>query len=201
MNTPTQHVIGIVEGTDQSVLSRPTSSYDRNFYKVFMSDFLYCLDKIGNQKTKIFCWVINNMDKDNRFSYTYRQIAKETGVSYSVVAETMRTLLDADFFRKDGKVLIINPDVLFKGTFKRRQQVCRQYDEADRYGNGMGIDEEPERTKKEIRVLRRDIATQQKNLSKDKKRLKHIERMFEKEIEGTDIETIHTRIQTGDVPS
>lgn len=159
---------------EQAVPMLPPAKRDTNFYKVFLEEFTRCIEKIGNQKIKVFCWVLNNIGKNNQFSYTYRQIADKTNTSYSVVAETMRTLLDIDFFRKEGKILVINPDILFKGTYRRRKGVLRQYNEADREGNGMGIYEDTEKTKKMIRTLKRRVDQEQREI-------KRLERSIDRE--------------------
>ena len=156
----------IGQDTEQDIQMLPHAQRDTGFYKVFLEEFTHCIEKIGNKKIKIFCWVINNIGRDNRFSYTYRQIAAKTNTSYSVVAGTMRTLLDIDFFRKEGKVLMINPDILFKGTYRRRNIIRGQYDRADLECNGMSVQEEMERARRHLRTLKRNVCTQQKQIEK-----------------------------------
>ena len=76
--------------------------------------------------------IIDNINKDNQLLYSYRQISEITGISYSVVAETVKALLDADFLRKHGKVLIVNPDIIFKGSAIRRANILHTYSQAER---------------------------------------------------------------------
>lgn len=154
------------QDTEQAIQMLPHAQRDTGFYKVFLKEFTRCIEKIGNKKIKIFCWVVNNIGRDNRFSYTYRQIASKTNTSYSVVAETMRMLLDIDFFRKEGKVLMINPDILFKGTYRRRNVIRVQYNRADLECNGMSVHEEMERAKRHLRTLKRSVGTQQKQIER-----------------------------------
>lgn len=182
---------------EQAVQLLPHAQRDTNFYKVFLDEFTCCIEKIGNKKIKIFCWVVKNIGRNNQFSYTYRQIAAKTNTSYSVVAETMRTLLDIDFFRKEGKILIVNPDIMFKGTYRRRKMVCEQYNKADREGNGIGVHEEMERAKKQLRTLKRNVYAQQKSIlthqrhiiknqksiASQKKKIEHLERFINYETE------------------
>lgn len=162
--------VGTVQDLEEDmelvVQMRPPAKRDTGFYKVFLKEFTNCIEKIGNKKIKIFCWIVNNIGRNNQFSYTYRQIADKTDTSYSVVAETMRTLLDIDFFRKEGKILIVNPDILFKGTYRRRQIVLKQYNEADMEGNGMGVYEDVEKAKRRLRRLKSNIASQQEQIKK-----------------------------------
>lgn len=116
---------------EMQVIESKERDKDFNFHKLFMKDFICALDIIGNQKMKVALWVINNINKNNQLLQSYRDIADETQISYVTVAKTMKTLLDADFLRKSGKIMIVNPDILFKGTAKRRCDVLHTYKNAD----------------------------------------------------------------------
>ena len=116
---------------DMQVIETEESNKDFNFHKLFMRDFIAALDLVGNQKTKVCYWLIDNINKDNMLLFSYRQIAEKTGICYDTVARTIKTLIDADFLRKSGKVLIVNPDIIFKGTAQRRANVLHTYRQAE----------------------------------------------------------------------
>lgn len=106
---------------------------DFNFSKVWMRSFLATLDLVGNAKTKVAYWVIENINRENQLTYTYRQIAQETGKSLDTVTDTMKTLLEADFLRRKNQgCYIVNPNVVYKGTRTGRLNVLTQYGELDR---------------------------------------------------------------------
>lgn len=100
---------------------------DANFYKLFLKDTLNALEIVSNSKTKVAYWLIDHMNSNNQLIYTYRQIANECGYSYQTVANTIKILKDADFLRTSGKILIINPSMIYKGTAKRRAAVMKMY--------------------------------------------------------------------------
>lgn len=102
---------------------------DINFYKIFLKKFDTVLDKIGNQKIRVFIWILEHISWDNKLPYTFRQISKETGTSYAVVAKTMKNLQEIDFLRKHNTgMYIVNPDIIFRGTYQRRCRVAMEYD-------------------------------------------------------------------------
>lgn len=116
---------------EMQVIESETDDKDFNFHKLFMRDFIRAIDIVSNKKTKICYWIIDNINKDNQLPYSYRQIADKTGISYSVVAETVKALMDADFLRKSGKVLMVNPDIIFKGSAVRRANILHTYSQAE----------------------------------------------------------------------
>lgn len=101
---------------------------DFNFSKVWMRSFLTTLDLVGNAKTKTAYWIIDNLDRENQLTYTYRQIADAMGVSLDTVNATMKALLQADFLRRKNQgCYIVNPNVIFKGTRSGRMNVLTQF--------------------------------------------------------------------------
>lgn len=100
---------------------------DFNFTKVWMRNFIATLDLVGNQKTRLSLWLIDNINHYNEINYTYREIANATGISLDTVGKTMKILQDVDFLRKVGKVYRINPDVLYKGGRGGRMALLQDY--------------------------------------------------------------------------
>ena len=130
----TQQYVNVNTGElrEMQVIESTEDNKDFNFHKLFMRDFIRAIDIVSNKKTKICYWIIDNINKENQLLYSYRQISEITGISYSVVAETVKALLDADFLRKHGKVLIVNPDIIFKGSAIRRANILHTYSQAER---------------------------------------------------------------------
>ena len=86
------------------------------------------MDLIGNQKTKLAFWLLDNLDRENKITMTYRQIADKSGMSYQTVYRTMNALIESDFLVKiNGGAYRVNPDVLFKGGKSDRLNVLLQY--------------------------------------------------------------------------
>lgn len=101
---------------------------DFNFSKVWMRNFIAALDIVGNKKTKLCYWIVENINKENMLIGTLRDIAKRTNTSLETVRITMDILLDADFLRRKSQgVYIVNPDIVFKGGRGSRLNVLNQY--------------------------------------------------------------------------
>lgn len=144
---------------------------DFNFHKIWMRDFISKMELVGNQKTKIAYWIINNLNKDNQLIYTYRQISIHTDTSLETVRSTMSILIKEEFLRKlNNGCYIVNPDIIFKGTKAARAGVFNIYQSVDR--------QEPE--------LDEQIADIQKSIENLTKRLEHlINKKAQKEINIT----------------
>ena len=114
------------EITDMQVVS--IEERDANFHKLWLGHILQSIDLIGNQKTKLAFWLLDNLDKENKITMTYRQIADKSGISYQTVYRTMAALIDSNFLIKiNGGAYRINPEVIFKGGKNDRLNVLFQY--------------------------------------------------------------------------
>lgn len=106
---------------------------DFNFTKVWMKNFLTTLELVGNAKTKVAYWIVDNINRENMLPYTYRQIAEATGVSLDTISKTMSILIDANFLKKLNQgCYIINPDIVFKGTRCSRLNALTQYQSTEK---------------------------------------------------------------------
>lgn len=106
---------------------------DFNFNKIWMKNFISTLEIVGNQKSKLCFWIIDNLNRDNQLIATYRQLADRTGMSLETVRVTMKLLLDADFLRKQATgVYIVNPDIVFRGSRTARLNVLNEYAASER---------------------------------------------------------------------
>jgi DNA-binding transcriptional regulator YhcF (GntR family) len=116
---------------------------DFNFHKIWMKNFVTTLDIVGNQKTKLCFWIIDNLDKENKLCMTYRQIAEKTGMSLDTIRITMRLLIDADFIRKhNAGVYVVNPNILYKGSRTARLNVLNTYSEIGSQATKITVDEQ-----------------------------------------------------------
>lgn len=114
------------EITEMNVMS--IEERDANFHKLWLGHILQSIDLIGNQKTKLAFWILDNLDSENKLTLTYRQIAEKSKVSYQTVHRTMQALIDSDFLVKINiGAYRVNPDVLFKGGKHNRLNVLIKY--------------------------------------------------------------------------
>ncbi len=114
---------------------------DYNFHKLFLKNFEEALKPIVNKKTALCFWILSNLTKDNLLLYTYREISNKTDLSYKTVADTMQQLLNTDFLRKHSSgYYMVNPDIIFKGSYQRRCIAYRTFSQAP-YSNLIDNDE------------------------------------------------------------
>ena len=105
---------------------------DFNFHKLWLSHILQSLDIIGNKKTKLAFWILDNLTSENLFIMTQRDIREKTGISLQVINETMRALVENNFLQKvHNGVYRVNPDMIFKGSRKNRMNVLLEYKKQD----------------------------------------------------------------------
>lgn len=101
---------------------------DFNFHKVWLSHIINSIDLIGNQKTKLAFWIIENLNKENQLIMTQRKISEKTGVSLQTVSSTIKALIESNFLVKiNSGAYRVNPDVLFKGGKIDRLNVLIEY--------------------------------------------------------------------------
>lgn len=138
---------------------------DFNFNKIWMKNFISTLEIVGNQKSKLCFWIIDNLNRDNQLIATYRQLADRTGMSLETVRVTMKLLLDADFLRKQATgVYIVNPDIVFRGSRTARLNVLNEYAASERIALS---DEE------KLRNLKNSIDTLMKQAKALEQKIKH----------------------------
>lgn len=105
---------------------------DANFHKLWLGHILNSIDLIGNQKTKLAFWILNNLDSNNLLPMTQRQIADKSGISLQTVNRTLKVLIESNFLQQINiGVYRVNPEVLFKGGKMDRLNILLQYKNAE----------------------------------------------------------------------
>ena len=123
---PITTLVKDAEGTEYHLRPlRPNTDVD--FYKIYLSKFSRTLDGIMNQKMKLVLWLIRKMALTNELKYSYREIARLSGISYQTVAETIKTLIEDDFMRRNDKTLMVNPNAVFRGRLDLKTAACKTY--------------------------------------------------------------------------
>lgn len=131
---------------------------DFNFSKVWMRNFIATLDLVGNQKTRLALWIIENVNKENQLISTFRSMSDETGISLFTVRETMKILQEANFLKKSSNgVYTVNPEIVFKGNRSARLNVLNQYQELGSGRPKLTDDEKIEQLKNSISVLQNEL--------------------------------------------
>lgn len=106
---------------------------DFNFTKTWMRNLITALDDITNKKMTLAFWIIDHLDKENKLTYTQRQMAEMTGISLDTVHTTMKLLQEGEvpfLKRKNQGCYIVNPDVMSKGSHNARMGILYDYSQA-----------------------------------------------------------------------
>ena len=124
----TQQYINATDGTVEDLQVMRIEDRDFNFHKVWLDHIISSLDLIGNQKTRLAFWIVDHLDKENKLTMTYRQIAEKSGISLDTVRVTMKSLMESNFLERINQgAYRVNPDVIFKGGKTDRMNVLYQY--------------------------------------------------------------------------
>ncbi|MGX5576267.1 replication/maintenance protein RepL [Bacillus toyonensis] len=103
----------------------------KNFWKMYLMDFLTVLGIIDNKQLDIFIYIAENTNQSNNlFIGTYKQISKDVKVSEPTIAKLMKKLQANNFIKKkQNGVYIVNPNIMMKGNDTKRQILLSYYEE------------------------------------------------------------------------
>ena len=101
----------------------------KNFWKVYLMDFLTVLGIIDSKQLDVFIYIAENTNQStNQFIGTYNKIAKDVNVSRPTIAKLMKKLQDNKFIKKvQNGVWLVNPNILMRGSDKKRQILLSYY--------------------------------------------------------------------------
>lgn len=101
----------------------------KNFWKVYLMDFLTVLGIIDSKQLDVFIYIVENTNQStNQFIGTYDKIAKDVNVSRPTIAKLMKKLQDNKFIKKvQNGVWLVNPNILMRGSDKKRQILLSYY--------------------------------------------------------------------------
>lgn len=163
----TQEFINADTGEIESMQVSSIEDRDFNFTKVWMRNLISTLDIVGNQKTKLCFWLIDNLNKENQINLTQRQIADKANISLQTVNITMKILLDADFLRRiNTSSYMVNPDIMYKGQRPARLNLLSQYQDAVRVT--LSDEEKLSNLLESINIMQKKAEYLQKQITKKK---------------------------------
>ena len=141
-NEQTQTLIGTqkkelidVETGEQIFVDQITKRVygSKNFWKMYLMDFLMVLGIIDSKQVDIFIYIVENTNPStNIFLGTYDKIAADVGVSRPTIARIMKKLQDNNFVKRiQNGAYLVNPNILMKGNDRKRQILLSYYDSED----------------------------------------------------------------------
>ncbi len=120
---------------------------DANFHKIWLYQIADSLDLIGNQKTKVLFHIINNLNADNIFIGTQKDISTKLSLSSQTVSLTLKKLQESNFLKQQHhSVYVVNPDFLFKGKADKRLNILLAYSSLAGKGTKTNEDEQVQQT-------------------------------------------------------
>lgn len=102
----------------------------KNFWKMYLMDFLTVLGIIDSRQLDIFIYIAENTNQaTNTFIGTYKKIAKDVNCSETTIAKLMKKLQDNNFIKKiQNGVWFVNPNIMMKGNDRKRQILLSYYE-------------------------------------------------------------------------
>lgn len=105
----------------------------KQFWKVYLMDFLTVLGIIDSKQLDVFIYIAQNTNPtDNMFVGTYKEISKVVHVSEGTIAKIMKKLQENKFIRmRQRGVWYVNPNILMKGNDTRRQILLSYFESVE----------------------------------------------------------------------
>lgn len=102
----------------------------KNFWKMYLMDFLMVLGIIDSKQVDIFIYIVENTNQSNNmFVGTYDKIAQDVGVCRQTIAKIMKKLQDNNFVKRvQNGAWLVNPNILMKGNDQKRQILLSYYE-------------------------------------------------------------------------
>ncbi len=101
---------------------------DANFYKFWLGHVLSAIEELSNARMKLVFYIFKNVNPaSNVLLKTVEEISKETKISEKTVIDTLKVLQKHDIIQRRIGVIMLNPNVLFKGDTTKRRAVLTFY--------------------------------------------------------------------------
>ena len=115
-----------------------TKEGDFNYKKIWFFNFLLGVESITNKKMELAFFILGQANRKNQIMMTQEEISKKSGVSIATVKRTMKALLEGPvpiLIKKSNSIYLINPDVMWQGSFTNRMVVRYEFNETKEYND------------------------------------------------------------------
>ena len=95
----------------------------KNFWKLYLSDFLPVLGIVENKQVDILIYILENTQpSNNMFIGTYKTIRENTKASETTIAKVMKKLQEQKFLKKiQNGLWQVSPNIMMKGNENKKQ--------------------------------------------------------------------------------
>lgn len=125
INPDTGEIIGEPEEVNVLVKKMRRSG----FAITYLSELIKLIDTIGNKKMKVVRYILDNMDAGNKLTETTEEIARHSGVSRTVVSDTLKLLDEVGFIARKTGVVMLSPKIVHKGNAKKEHYLLTKFQE------------------------------------------------------------------------
>ena len=105
-----------------------------HFYRVWLSDLLFHLNLISNSRQMdILFYILDNINSDNIFIGTHRDIAEKTKASTQTVNKIIKKMIEVDLMTvKQRGVYMIKPTLMMKGDNIKKHKLVIEYENIEK---------------------------------------------------------------------
>ena len=105
-----------------------------HFYRVWLSDLLFHLNLISNSRQMdILFYILDNVNSDNIFIGTHRDIAEKTEASTKTVNKIIKKMIEVDLMTvKQRGVYMIKPTLMMKGDNIKKHKLVIEYENIEK---------------------------------------------------------------------
>ena len=95
----------------------------KNFWKLYLSDFLPVLGIVENKQVDILIYILENTQpSNNMFIGTYKTIRENTKASETTIEKVMKKLQEQKFLKKiQNGLWQVSPNIMMKGNENKKQ--------------------------------------------------------------------------------
>ena len=103
----------------------------KNFWKVYLLDFLQVLNLIDSKQLDILIYILENTNPStNIFIGTYKKISKEVKTTEKTISIIFKKLQENNFLKKvQNGVYQVSPLIMMKGSEHKKQLLLNYYDD------------------------------------------------------------------------
>ncbi len=105
-----------------------------HFYRVWLSDLLFHLNLISNSRQMdILFYILDNVNNDNMFIGTHRDIAEKTKASTQTVNKIIKKMIEVNLMTvKQRGVYMIKPTLMMKGDNIKKHKLVIEYENIEK---------------------------------------------------------------------
>lgn len=101
----------------------------KNFWKLYLSDFLPVLGIVENKQVDILIYILENTQPStNMFIGTYKTIRENTKASETTIAKVMKKLQEQKFLKKiQNGLWQVSPNIMMKGNENKKVIIVKLF--------------------------------------------------------------------------